>query len=166
MHLIGASRVSDRDASGIAVGDYGVWWQLRRQARPVETSTAKWLRNGWGASTELYLATKRGRLVNHTLAVTRRAGYRGVDRKPGSTCVHVFDRARLDPMLSPEAIEGYRRSAAMAPLAPAAVAEIIETAAELARRQREIAKALHVLHSRWPAVRGALNELSKLTGYD
>jgi hypothetical protein len=109
---------------------------------------------------------QRGRLVNHTLAVTRRAGYRGVDRKLETTCVHVFDRARLDLMLSPEAIEGYRRSAAMAPLAPAAVAEIIDTAAELARRQREIAKALHALHSRWPAVRGALNELSKLTGYD
>ena len=69
-------------------------------------------------------------------------------------------------MLSPESIEGYQRSAAMAPLPPDAVAEILETAAELARRQREIAKALHALHSRWPAVRGALNELSKLTGYD
>lgn len=69
-------------------------------------------------------------------------------------------------MLSPESIEGYRRSAAIAPLAPAAVAEILDTAAELARRQREIAKALHTLHSRWPAIRGALNELSKLTGYE
>lgn len=54
----------------------------------------------------------------------------------------------------------------MSPLPPAAVAELIETAAELARRQREIAKALHSLQSRWPAVRHALNDLSKLTGYD
>ena len=69
-------------------------------------------------------------------------------------------------LLSPEAIEGYRRSAAMAPLPPTAVAELLETAAELARRQREIAKALHSLQSRWPAVRHALNDLSKLTGYE
>ena len=69
-------------------------------------------------------------------------------------------------MLSPESIEGYRRSAAMAPLPRSAVVEIIETAAELARRQREIAKALHALQSRWPGVRGALNELAKLTGYE
>ena len=55
-------------------------------------------------------------------------------------------------MLSPEAIERYRRSAAMAPLPAAVVAEIIETAAELSRRQRDIAKALHSLQTRWPAV--------------
>ena len=38
------------------------------------------------------------------------------------------------------------------------------TAAELARRRREIAKVPHSLGSRWPECRAELNELSKLTG--
>ncbi len=66
--------------------------------------------------------------------------------------------------LSVEEIEGLRRSAAMSALPASQVDELLATAAELARRQREIAKVLHSLGSRWPSVRAALNELAKLTG--
>lgn len=52
----------------------------------------------------------------------------------------------------------------MSALPKSQVDELLATAAELARRQREIAKVLHSLGSRWPSVRAALNELSKLTG--
>jgi len=51
----------------------------------------------------------------------------------------------------------------MSPLPPATVMEVLDTAAELARRQREIDRVLSSLGSRWPGVRAALNELSKLT---
>jgi len=50
----------------------------------------------------------------------------------------------------------------MSSLPRSQIDELIATAAELARRQREIAKVLHSLGSRWPSVRAALNELSKL----
>lgn len=66
--------------------------------------------------------------------------------------------------MSVEEIENLRRSAACATLSRTSVDELIETAAELARRQREIAKVLHSLGSRWPSVRAALNELTKLVG--
>jgi len=66
--------------------------------------------------------------------------------------------------LSVEQIETLRRSAAMSSLPPGQVDELIATAAELAQRQREIAKVLHSLGSRWPSVRAALNELTKLVG--
>ena len=65
--------------------------------------------------------------------------------------------------MSVEQIETLRRSNAMGALPKSQVDELLETAAELARRQREIAKILHSLGSRWPGVRAALNELSKLT---
>ena len=65
--------------------------------------------------------------------------------------------------LSVEQIEGLRRSNAMGSLPQSQIDELIETAAELARRQREIDKALHSLGSRWPGVRAALNELNRLT---
>jgi hypothetical protein len=65
--------------------------------------------------------------------------------------------------MSVEQIESLRRSNAMGSLPASQVAELLETAAELARRQREISKALHALGSRWPGVRAALNELNKLT---
>ena len=65
--------------------------------------------------------------------------------------------------LSVEQIEGLRRSQAMAQLSATHVDELLETAGELARRQREIDKVLASLHSRWPGVRAALNELVKLT---
>jgi len=63
-----------------------------------------------------------------------------------------------------EQIEGLRRSNAMGSLPTSQVDELLDTAVELARRQREIAKALHSLRSRWPGVRAALNELNQLTG--
>ena len=50
----------------------------------------------------------------------------------------------------------------MSPLSAATVIEVLETAAELARRQREIDKILHSLTSRWPGVRAALNELARV----
>ncbi len=65
--------------------------------------------------------------------------------------------------LSLEQIESLRRSNAMGSLPQSQIDELLETAAELAGRQREISKALHSLGSRWPGVRAALNELNKLT---
>jgi hypothetical protein len=65
--------------------------------------------------------------------------------------------------LSVEQIESLRRSNAMGSLPKNQIDELLETAAELARRQREISKVLHSLGSRWPGVRAALNELNKLT---
>lgn len=65
--------------------------------------------------------------------------------------------------MSVEQIENLRRSNAMGSLPKGQVDELLETAVELARRQREIAKVLHSLGSRWPGVRAALNELNKLT---
>jgi len=65
--------------------------------------------------------------------------------------------------LSVEQLEGLRRSHVMGGLPKSQVDELLETAIELARRQREVARILHSLGSRWPGVRAALNELSKLT---
>ncbi len=65
--------------------------------------------------------------------------------------------------LSVEQIESLRRSHAMGSLPRSQVDELIETAVELARRQRDIARALDSLGSRWPGVRHALNELNRLT---
>jgi hypothetical protein len=65
--------------------------------------------------------------------------------------------------MSVEQIESLRRSHAMSPLPNNQVAELLDTAAELARRQREISKVLQSLGSRWPGVRHALNELNRLT---
>lgn len=65
--------------------------------------------------------------------------------------------------MSLEQIESLRRSNAMGSLPRSQVDELLDTAIELARRQRDIAKALHSLGSRWPGVRHALNELNRLT---
>ena len=66
--------------------------------------------------------------------------------------------------MSLEQIEGLRRSHAMGSALPKSqVDDLLETALELARRQRAIAKSLHSLGSRWPGVRAALNELNHLT---
>ena len=65
--------------------------------------------------------------------------------------------------LTVEQIEQLKRSAAMAPLSQTQVAEVLETASVLAAREREIARILASLGSRWPGVRHALNELSKLS---
>ncbi len=51
----------------------------------------------------------------------------------------------------------------MGSLPSSQVDELLDTAADLAMRQREIAKVLHSLGSRWPGVRAALNDLNKLT---
>lgn len=65
--------------------------------------------------------------------------------------------------MSVEQIESLRRSNAMGSLPRSQVEELLDTAVELARREREIAKVLHSLGSRWPGVRAALNELNRLT---
>lgn len=65
--------------------------------------------------------------------------------------------------MSVEQIESLRRSHAMSALPNNQVTELLDTAAELARRQREISKVLQALGSRWPGVRHALNELNRLT---
>jgi hypothetical protein len=65
--------------------------------------------------------------------------------------------------LSVEQIESLRRSKAMGSLPSSQIDELLDTAADLAQRQREIAKVLHSLGSWWPGVRAALNELNKLT---
>jgi len=65
--------------------------------------------------------------------------------------------------LSVEQIESLRRSNAMGSLPQSQIDELIETAVELARRQRDIARVLDSLGSRWPGVRHALNELNRLT---
>ncbi|MBI4932918.1 MAG: hypothetical protein HY828_03505 [Actinobacteria bacterium] len=62
-----------------------------------------------------------------------------------------------------EQIESLRRSNSMGSLPQSQIDELIETAVELARRQRDIARALDSLGSRWPGVRHALNELNRLT---
>ena len=73
-------------------------------------------------------------------------------------------RAKIGVMpMSVEQIESLRRSHAMSALPSSQVAELLETAAELARQQREISKVLQSLGSRWPGVRHALNELNRLT---
>lgn len=74
-------------------------------------------------------------------------------------------RAKIGGMpMSVEQIESLRRSHSMGSLPNNQVAELLETAAELARRQREISKVLQSLGSRWPGVRHALNELNRLMG--
>ena len=65
--------------------------------------------------------------------------------------------------LSVEQIESLRRSNAMGSLPKSQIEELLQTASELAHREREIAKVLQSLGSRWPGVRAALNELNKLT---
>lgn len=86
-------------------------------------------------------------------------GARGLVRL--RTCVRRATVAVV-PM-SVEEIEQLRRSKAIAPLSASHVDELLETAAELAHRQREINRVLASLTSRWPGVGAALNELSKLT---
>lgn len=65
--------------------------------------------------------------------------------------------------MTPEHLEGLRRSHVSAGLPRSQVDELLETAIDLARRQREIDRILHSLTTRWPGVRAALNELAKLT---
>ena len=67
-------------------------------------------------------------------------------------------------MLSGHEIEGLRRSHAMAPLSASHVSELLETCAELSRRQAAIAAVLADLPDSFGAVRAALNRLHELLG--
>jgi DNA-binding transcriptional regulator YbjK len=62
-------------------------------------------------------------------------------------------------MLQRHEIEGLRRSAAMAPLAPAAVSQLIECCEQMAREREQIAAVLDRLPTSWASVRDALNRL-------
>jgi hypothetical protein len=62
-------------------------------------------------------------------------------------------------MLAPHEIESLRRSHAMAPLGPADVTTLLETCAELARRQAAVVEVLDGLPASFSAVRSALNRL-------
>jgi hypothetical protein len=75
----------------------------------------------------------------------------------------MFVRATDRVPLTVEQIESLRRSNAMGSLPPSRIEELLQTAAEFALREREIAKVLQSLGSRWPGVRAALNELNRLT---
>ena len=59
-------------------------------------------------------------------------------------------------------IEGLRRSAAMAPLSASHVQDLLETAAELSRRQKHIAEIITTLGGPFTNVRSSLNEIAKL----
>lgn len=76
----------------------------------------------------------------------------------------MFDRAKLTRCRYPSSRSKVSGApTAMGSLPKSQIDELLETAADLAQRQREIAKVLHSLGSRWPGVRAALNELNKLT---
>ena len=62
-------------------------------------------------------------------------------------------------MLAAHEIEILRRSAAMAPLSPADVAELLDTADQLARERRQIAEVLEGLPAAVGEFRAALNRL-------
>ena len=59
-------------------------------------------------------------------------------------------------------IEGLRRSATMAPLAPALVRELIDDYEHALARLEQVADVLRRLGPSWRATRDALNELSRL----
>ena len=59
-------------------------------------------------------------------------------------------------------IEGYRRSAAMAPLSPDAVQRILVDLDQLVRERQQIATILAMLPASFGAVRQTLNELQRL----
>lgn len=64
--------------------------------------------------------------------------------------------------LSLHDIESMRRSHAMAPLSPEAVAELLDTCNQLARERQEIAAVLTDLPESVSALRAALNRLHRL----
>lgn len=69
---------------------------------------------------------------------------------------------RSGVMLSPHEIESLRRSHAMAPLSPAAVVELLDACAQMARERNEIADVLDDLPESVTALRKALNRLHRL----
>ncbi|HEY5422497.1 MAG TPA: hypothetical protein VIK05_03445 [Ilumatobacteraceae bacterium] len=68
-------------------------------------------------------------------------------------------------MLSRTEIEGLRRSAAMAPLSPDAVTQVLQACEQMAREREQIQLILKSqLPPSWGAVRDALRRLSTIVG--
>jgi hypothetical protein len=65
-------------------------------------------------------------------------------------------------VLSVHEIESLRRTHAMAPLSPAAVAELIEWSARMVRQRAEMMAVLEELPASFAAVRSALNALQRI----
>jgi hypothetical protein len=65
-------------------------------------------------------------------------------------------------MLDRHEIEGLRRSAAMAPLSPSAIVELLDSCDQLVRQREQILTVLDDLAQSWTTVRSALNELHKI----
>ena len=65
-------------------------------------------------------------------------------------------------MLAVHEIESLRRSAAMAPLAPSHVLELLDTADRLARERAAIAEVLNNLPATVNELRAALNRLAAI----
>jgi hypothetical protein len=65
-------------------------------------------------------------------------------------------------MLDRHEIEGLRRSAAMAPLSPTAIVELLDSCDQLVRQREQILTVLDDLAQSWTTVRSALNELHKI----
>ena len=65
-------------------------------------------------------------------------------------------------MLTAHDIEGFRRSAAMAPLSHDSTMAVLDECARLLREREQIATVLTDLPSSFAAVRVALNELQRL----
>jgi hypothetical protein len=65
-------------------------------------------------------------------------------------------------VLAVHEIESLRRSHAMAPLSPSAVADLIESSALMARERAEMIAVLEQLPTSFAAVRSALNALQRI----
>ncbi len=65
-------------------------------------------------------------------------------------------------VLTVEEVEGLRRSAAMAPLSPTQVLDLLDECASMARERQQIAAALADLPESVAALRTALNRLHRL----
>lgn len=65
-------------------------------------------------------------------------------------------------MLSQHDIESLRRSAAMAPLSPSHVSDLLDTCAKLSRERAAIAEVLTELPTSFASVRDSLNQLQRL----
>ena len=65
-------------------------------------------------------------------------------------------------MLEVHEIEGLRRSAAMAPLSPTAVVQLLDSCEQMARQRAQVLNVLSGLSPPWSSVRSALNDLHKL----
>jgi hypothetical protein len=65
-------------------------------------------------------------------------------------------------VISVHEVEGYRRSAAMAPLSPDACLRILTDLEQLVRERQQIAAILTGLPASFGAVRQTLNELQRL----